>query len=281
MDSDSIIDMASTALPPFGFLTPPASPTRGGRAFVVQNEPPALKRKRTTSFDVTAVSSLTPMSANVPLLDCSNFCNGPALESSEGVYNSGAASPPLPKITLLPRQKRSRRSRVPSFPQELEFDLNQENMSELPLRRRRTRMTIPARTNGMNASTANIITAIPKRNILHRASSSRSTDNPTNTIPRRPPLNMTRSLSLQLNLSLLNIAAAATSGTSSNISSSNMPKRKSLIHIPCHMSSQEEQSSSSDEVGGPTRRSRSPVAATLDYLATAIRFPDGAIGLSI
>eukprot|EP00537_Pseudo-nitzschia_pungens_P009739 CAMPEP_0172381938 /NCGR_PEP_ID=MMETSP1060-20121228/71206_1 /TAXON_ID=37318 /ORGANISM="Pseudo-nitzschia pungens, Strain cf. cingulata" /LENGTH=276 /DNA_ID=CAMNT_0013109729 /DNA_START=106 /DNA_END=936 /DNA_ORIENTATION=- len=276
MDSDSTMGTSSMPLTPLEFVTPPSSPDRRKRNFAAENEPPALKRKRTTSFDATAVYPLPPMSANFPLLHCENFCNCLPEDSSNGVYNSGALAPPLPKITLLPRQKKSRRSRIPPFPQELEFNLDQENTSELTLRRR-SRISIPTRTIDKNGNTPNTIPTIPKRNVVRRPSSSRSTVNANATIPRRPSLNMTRSLSLQLNLSLLNIAAAATSGSSS----SNMPKRKSLIHVPCPTSSQDGPSFTNDEAEGRTRRSRSPVATTLDYLATAIRFPDGAIGLSI
>lgn len=299
MNSGILANASSMALPLLEFVTPQTSPIRRRDNIGDNNDPPALKRKRTPSID-NHDTSLPSLDTNFPFLTCTNFCDGPAKDKNEIIMNSNsnnsiAATPPLPKITLLPRQKKSKRARLPAFPQELQHDLNQEtnSNSERPLRRRTRRMTIPT-TRTMDYtdrhSTSNTTTAAKSNSkSLGRALSSRSigrNSSSSSTMPRKPSFNMTRSLSLQFNLSLMNLAAVAT-GSSSNLSSSNnsssMPKRKSFLHIPGHSSSHEISSLSSrnNETEDPTRRSRLSVATTLDYVATAIRFPDGAIGLSI
>ena len=276
MNTEVLLKTSPMGLPS-EFVTPPASPNKRDRDFLTQNEPPPLKRKRTPSFDDGAFS-LSRDTGSIPFLDCAKFGRDPAKDYLHRLRNNSASrATPLPNIILRPRQKKSRHSRLPSFPEELEpMVLNREDNSDLPLRRKRTRkLTIPStRIKDNNDITSYAIASDPPANSLQ---ATLSTDSSC-TMPNISSLNMTRSLSLQVNMSLLNLAAAA---SSSSIASTNiLPQRKSLLHVPSS-SLQEESSSRSNETEEPPRRSRSPVATTLDYLATAMRFPDGAMGLSI
>eukprot|EP00532_Pseudo-nitzschia_australis_P016797 CAMPEP_0168264606 /NCGR_PEP_ID=MMETSP0141_2-20121125/11246_1 /TAXON_ID=44445 /ORGANISM="Pseudo-nitzschia australis, Strain 10249 10 AB" /LENGTH=284 /DNA_ID=CAMNT_0008203921 /DNA_START=18 /DNA_END=872 /DNA_ORIENTATION=- len=247
MNSDILANASSMTLPLLEFVTPQTSPIRRIDNVGDNNEPPALKRKRTPSID-THDASLPSLNTNFPFLTCADFCDGPAEDKNEINMKSSnsnksiATTPSIPKITLLPRQKKSRRARLLVFPQKLQHDLYQEtnSNSKLPLRRRKRRMTIPTtRTMDYNDrhSTSNttptIATAVKSNsNSLGRSLSSRSigrnNSSSSSTMPRKPSFNMTRSLSLQFNLSLMNLAAAAT-GSSSNLRSSNnnsnMPRR--------------------------------------------------------
>lgn len=283
MSSSLILNAPTAAMQmPLEFLTPLASTSlllrrRRERA---ANEPPALnKRKRTSPLssasDGAATTSFLPINTSLPFLDCANFCDDP-LEGQQHQHQDSRVTPRLPNITLLPRTKKSRR---PYFMSSSAQD--QEQYIYKPLPRRRRIIATPSAEDDDDKNTAvdvavavapsTIFTVAKDDSLQRRASKSSSNISTT----RRPSLSMTRSLSLQFNLSLLNLASAATGSVSSSCSSAaSMPKRNSLIHVPYTSSSQDDQKKDQNN-------RRSPVTTTFDYLATVMRFPDVAIGLSI
>lgn len=263
--------LSPSTLPPLAFTTPVPSPnllSPRRRKRATNNPPPLLKRKRTppSSYYSTpdAGASFLPNYTNLPFLDCENFGNGLELPSQ-----SSSPISPLPSVTLHPRTKRSRKGCfVSSSPQEQDEQDNQDRSDYDSQARNEIKSTAGEENTDDEITDADADFSNP----LRRASSSKSM------IARRPSLNLTRSLSLQLNISLNNLAAAATSNSEfcplSASTSSIMPKRKSLIQMRSSSSSNEIQNQDANH-------RRSPVATTLDYLATAIHFPDVGIGLSI
>lgn len=276
MSSAILFNEPTSIQPPLAFATPAPSPglvllRRRERA--ANEPPPLLKRKRTPpstcSSDAKVAASYLPTIAKFPYLDCEIFGYG-----REGTHGGSASSIPLPNVMLYPRMKRSRTGCfLSSSPQ----DQDDHDRSNYKLESRGTRVNIaPNEENDEVAK--NTDAAIPTS--LIRTSSSKSM------LTRRPSMNLTRSLSLQFN-SLLNLAAAATNNGASDVcplsasTSSLMPHRKSFLHIPrSSFSSQDMPNLDVNENKEPNHR-RSPVATTLDYFATAMRFPDVAIGLSI
>lgn len=245
-------------MPPLAFLTPKPSPDlvllrRTERS---ANEPPLLKRKRTSpsscgsAIDADVYASDPPNDINLPYWDCESFGNS----SGEGAHGASATSLPLPNITLYPRTKRSRIGCFGSpavFPQEQQDDRDRSNYEPEPRRKRVVVNTIPSSTG------------------LQRTASSKSI------LPRRPSMNLTRSLSLQFNLSFLNLAAAATG------SSTSCPNSASTSSLMAQRSSFQDVQNLAVHENKEANHRRSPVSTTLEYFATAMRFPDVAIGLSI
>jgi len=258
---------ASTS-PPLAFATPEVSPCLAfhrKRERLANESPPLLKRQRKTPSVYTSDSNADESSfnTNLPYLDCVSCSDG-----FDGAHGSSTMSLPLPSVTL---HLRTKRSRIGVFVSSSSPEQDHDRMRFCDYLESRTCEDHGETNEDIDETSKNLITSR-----LQRASSSKS----VTVLSRSPSTNMTRSLSMQLNLSLLNLATAATSSTSIDgcpltaSTSSFMPKRKSLLNISRSTSSAQD----IQNVDGGLRRS--PVAATLDYLATAIRFPD-AIGLSI
>lgn len=262
--------LSPSTLPPLAFRTPVPSPDllslrRRNRG--ANDPPPLLKRKRTApssyySTPEDADASFLPTNTNLPFLDCENFGNG-----LEAPSHGSPPSSPLPSVKLHPRTKRSRLGCFVSSSSQ-EQDNQERNNTEVQTRSESNSTPVDEESIDEEITNADADFTNP----LRRASSSKSM------ISKRSSVNLTRSLSLQLNISLNNLAAAATNSNDfcplSASTSSIMPKRKSLLQMRTSSSSNEIQNQDSNH-------RRSPVATTLDYLATAIRFPDVGIGLSI
>ncbi len=264
MESTMLFKSPST-LPPLAFSTPMPSPNllRLQRRKRAANEPPPLlNRKRTAPSSCSSApdidASYLPTFTNLPFLDCENFGNGLQAPSQ-----SSASSLPLPSVTLHPRTKRSRINCFVSSPPQVQ---DNQDRSEYDSETRRGSNTPSLEENNDDDITINEADADFSKP-LRRASSSKSM------LSRRPSVTLTRSLSLQV--SLINLAAAGDCCPLSASTSSMMPKRKSLLKLKTSSSSLSEMQNQD------VNHRRSPVAATLDYLATAIRFPDVGIGLSI
>ena len=254
-----------STLPPLAFSTPVPSPNllRLRRRKRVANEPPPLLNcKRTAPPSCSSTpdlhASYLPTFTNLPFLDCENFGN--EMQRSE----KAASSLPLLSVTLHPRTKRSRINCLVSSPPQ---EKDNQDRSEYDSETRRGSNTPAIEENNDDDVTINEADA-DFSNPLRRASSSKSM------LTRRPSVTLTRSLSLQV--SLINLAAAGDCcPLSASTTSSMMPKRKSLLTLKTSSSSLSEMQNQD------VNHRRSPVVATLDYLATAIRFPDVGIGLSI
>jgi len=262
---------STSTLPPLAFASP--SPPRGlmlSRRQRPTFEPPLLKRKHAgSSSSVTDMdASYLPASTNLPYLNCANFGN-----EIDVTHGASTACLPIPYIKLDPRTKRSRKGCfLSSSPQE-HYIQELSNYGE-ETRRRDTSSPSEDEMDG----TLPTVDAAPRTG-LQRASSSKSM------ISRRPTMQLSRSFSLQFNLSFLNLTAAGTSNggpNSDSLSASSpsiLPTRKSFLHI--QSSSSQDMSNPKDEQSREVSQRRRPVATTLDYLATSIRFPDVTIGLSI
>lgn len=245
----------------FELATPESSPSLRRRRERDATEPPLLifKRKRTSSVDYSP-SEAYPLSTytSLPFLDCTGSW------SSNNHASNDSEFPPLPKITLLPRRKKPRKYSFVPLTDEIVY---QEQCSTTVVRRRRLSSTSSRQeahdicVKDLDIASTTTTTKKPTRGILQRASSSRSIGSTVQTT-RRPSLTMPRSLSLQFNLSILNLAASATT--------TGIPKRNSSRSMSCTEDNTED-----------SNNRRSPVAATLDYIAASMRFPDVAIGLSI
>jgi len=274
---------SAMTLPPLAFATP--SPSRGqviSRREAAKHGPPFLKRKRTESpfppYASNNGASFLPIVTNLPYLDCSNFSN----EAEE--FDEGISSPhSLPTIKLNPRSKRSREGCFLTSSQE-NFYLDTTSSQTC------VNVDLSDYDNGtkrMETSTPNedyeenlVIDDETPSSSMQRASSLKSM------LSKRPSMNLTRSFSLQLNLSLLNLKAAATNNGENNschLSSSMSsigPKRNSFIKIRTSSSLQDILSQEGDNSKELNHR-RSPLTTPFDYIASTIRFPDVAIGLSI
>jgi hypothetical protein len=268
MPAAILVNKKTSTLPPLAFVTPAPSPgfMRLRRRERIANEPPLLLKRKCTpsSSHDSASASYLPTNANLPFLECENFCKGSVEKREESTSYL-----PLPDITLNPRTKRSTIGCfLSSSPQE---EYVQQRSEYEPETRRR-------RVNSLMSEDANKNTDAALSTTLHRTSSSKSM------LSRSSSVSLTRSLSLQLNISFQSLAAAATNSNDgcplSATTSSIMPQRKSLLNLPSSStSSQDIQTLDVNQIKEQQRRS--PVAATLDYIATAIRFPDVGIGLSI
>ena len=264
MSSRMFFNEPSITLPPLAFTTPTPSPNTRRRNRGANANPPLLKRKRSlpTYFSDSEVS-YPSNKPSLPFLDCESFGTG-----IEAPSRNSAPSLQLPSISLQPRTKRSRRDlSQPSLIHDQECEqphrnnIKTQELACIPLIQENDDDTI-------QSVDAELCTP------LKRSSSSRSM------LSRTSSMNLTRSVSLQFNLSLMNLAGAAkTNGDSGPLSASTsslLPKRKSFKQITS--------SSSAKDIVQIQRESahrRSPVASTLDYLATAMLFPDVGIGLSI
>lgn len=261
---------SATTLPPSGFATPPTSRDRlFSRRVSVNNSPPPLKRRRTESL-LSPVSpddldaSYIPRATNLPYLDCENYC-------TEEDCNHGGNTPStsIPTIRLSPAKRSRKDCFLSSSPKEhVDQDLSDYGFE--------TRIQDASTSSEEFDETPEIVDARSTPNIF-RTSSLKSFRS------KRPSMKFTRSFSLHVNLSLLNLKAASTNNDgrescplSSSSMSSIMPKRSSFISI---RSSQDILSEEGDHSKEPNQRS-SPVTTPLDYLST-MRFPDVAIGLSI
>lgn len=281
MSSAILSNDTTSRLPALAFATPAPSPglvllRRRERA--ANKPPPLLKRKRTPSISSTCSSdddevaaSYLPTLTNFPILDCENFGNG-----REGTQTNGgsASSIPLPNIMLFPRTKRSGTGCfISSSPQ----DHHQSNY-EFESKRARVnsaRKSVPTCKTEENDNVTKNTDETTSTSLIRTSSSK-------NMLTGRPSMNLPRTLSLQFN-SFLNLAAAATNNGASDgcplsaSTSSLIPQRKSFLNIP--------RSSSSSHLDANENREqnirRSPVATTLDYFASAMRFPDVSIGVSI
>ena len=272
MPSAILYNQPASALPPLAFATPAPSPglIRLRRKERAANEPPPLlKRKRSApssrSYNDDLNGSYLPTFTDIPAittlpyLDCENFGR-----RCEATRKSCTPSLPLPSITLSPRTKRCRIGCVvSSSPQE--EDNHDRKIDEQDTRKQDN--CAPSEEN--NDTIKNSDPSLS--NSMRRTSSSKSmlmrTSSSKSILTRRSSMNLTRSLSLQFNMSLMNLAAAATNNDCpiSASSSSSIPSNDVQ----------------NQDVNKDSNHRRSPVAATLDYLATAIRFPDVGIGLSI
>lgn len=277
----------SSTLPPLAFATPTPTPgllMRRRRERAVNEPPPLLKRKRVSPLPGAAATAAAdaaflPISTGLPFLDCDNFCsNG----NEHTLARDSAVLRPLPrrvlpKLRLSPRTTKSDRGYF--LPLALSFD--DEEDQELTHcnckpEKNMTRLAVSPNnqhdnwTKNVEEACASPSTpSVTNEDSLERASSSKSFHG---LISKRSSTDMTRSLSLQFNLSLKNIAVTATNSGSVN----------SLIHIQGSSSSQDMANTMGDsQQNKDSNHRRSPVAATLDYLATAMRLPDVAIGLSI
>ncbi len=257
---------SSSTLPPLAFTTPTQSPNSRRRNRAANVQLPLLKRKRTPpSYFSESEVPYPPSTARLPFLDCETFGTGLEVPSQ-----NSALSLPLPSISLQPRTKRSRRDL---------FESSQNHEQECQQRDRNNTKThsqgltyIPQiqEDDDDTIQTVDAELCTP----LKRSSSSRSM------LSRTSSMNLTRSVSLQVNMSLMNLAGAAkTSGDSGSLSASTsalLPKRKSLKQMTSSSSAKD-----IVQIQRENAHRRSPVASTLDYLATAMLFPDVGIGLSI
>ena len=244
------------------FSTPTPSPhtlQKRRLDYGVNDPPPLLKRKRTSpSSYVSAIDGPYMPVTDLPYL---NFRGGRT-----------STSPPLslPSISLEPRSKRCRIGQfVSSSPQD---------QDDASVRRRVDSCSIEPddiRNDAVITSTIDEESTTQ----MHKSSSSKSML--TKSSSRKSSMNLSRSLSVQFG-SLLNLAQAAPIPTdgcplSASTSSILLPKRKSLLQISASSASAQD----IQDLDAPAKGRRSPVTTTMDYLATAMRFPDVAIGLSI
>jgi len=253
------------ALPLLAFATPTPSPDlvllRRERAAY---EPPLLlKRKRKSPSPSSCTSAIDAEAcyfttlASLPYLDYQDFGN----INTEGTYGDSTLPTPLPNIKLYPRTKKTRIGCfLSSSPQE------QEQVE--PETRTRLLQVDTSTPSEDNNDVSKVIDEVFSTS-LARTSSSK------NVISRSSSMNLTRSLSLQFNLSLSSLTNCPLSASTTSM----LPHRKSLLHIPSSFSSS--QDIQSQDVNSNSSNRRSPVTTTLDYFATAMRFPDVAIGLSI
>lgn len=255
MTSRMIFNESTMALPPLAFASPKPSPNTIRERRRRDAQPPLLKRKRTPPWLLPDTeTSYLPNNASLPLLDCENFGTGLELPSQN--YD---LSLQLPSISLQPRSKRSRIDLIDSVS-------NEEQEPDV---------TYPPQIQEKDDDTIQTADA-ELSNPLKRSSSSRSM------LSRTSSMNMTRSVSLQFNMSLMNLAGSArTSGDSGPLSrstSSLLPQRRSIKEMTSSSSAKDMVQIQRENA---SNHRRSPVATTLDYLATAMLFPDVGIGLSI
>jgi len=270
MTSTVLTNHHTSTLPPLAFVTPAPSLDslqlrEIGRT---ANEPPHLKRKRSSSCASATVldTSYLPAAVDLPYLDCENICN-----IHIGTQVGSSTSLTLPNIKLYPRTKRPR---IGCFLSSLREQGDQDRSNYHQEKKSSTASTEDKEDD------SNMKTSAKPFASLRRTCSSK-------TMPyRSTSMNLSRSLSLQFNMSLLNLAAVATNNCASDCcplsasTSSMMPKRKSLLHIPSSFPSSQDVHKQDVKNKEPNHR-RSPVTKTLGYLAKAMRFPDVSIGLSI
>lgn len=231
-------------------------------------EPPTLKRKRNTTAPDSF--SFRPINDDLPFFDFPNFCTDLTSEAEKEDYSGCvtpiASPPPSPCFNLRPRTKRP--SKFSLYPTELEInkdskeqDQKQAQEEELAQKRRR----VAPSTAASESAVADIKNAAPtmrrcKTFSAALCASSESCSTVTNESARMTATTtatMRRSGSgFQLNLSLMNLSG------SNGSSSSGIPRRKSLFHIPS--------STVTDGAGVNGNDRSSPV---LDFFAKAMRFP--------
>jgi len=292
--------------------TPAPSPTFLLRRRRLLHRPPTLKkRKHCDNYNTTPAfttqsssSSFLPIQTKLPYLDFGDDeeeANANQTTTSCNSRNS-LVFPSLPRITL---KKRTTNNRSHCFlssspqnlcheeeeevreqaPQEEEAEeviqaqQDQEDRElEEPASRRRRTCSAPSSFTTITAN--DIVENVPFTPII---SSTTAMNN--NSIS-----SMTRSVSLQFSLSLMNLSTAATTSSSSSQQQQQcgaataalaaLPKRNSLLQLSKSISTMSlELLNGSSSLSGSGRSS--PVTTTFDYLATAMRFPDVAIGLSI
>lgn len=238
------------------------------------NGPPTLKKRKRHNDDASfSQSTFLPINTNLPLLDFTDDDNDDERRRQADVF------PPLPSTAL---KKRSSRKNNFLFSSPQDFYLQQEVQVQVQPRLQQQQAKVeetqdlqepaPRRRRTNTSSSAPVASVTP------------STPTTTNTTIDNV-MSMTRSISLQFSLSLMNLASA--NGSNSSCSQLLLPTKRQSLQIPKALSTMSlevngsNHSCSGNEMTMLGQRSRSPVTTTLDYLAKSMRFPDVAIGLSI